>query len=104
MDHTMNLNDTHTTGPLTVADLEQSRQVNPGAVGASYGCPPCTGDCHQGRRCPVHAPAEACTELGVEVESMLRYRRTMSTVVWGIALALVLVIVGYLMQTLYPLL
>jgi hypothetical protein len=34
---------------------------------------------------------------------MLRYRRTMSTVVWGIALALVLVIAGYLMQTLYPL-
>jgi hypothetical protein len=96
----MNFN--NTTGPLTVADLEQSRQVNPGTVGASHGCPPCTGDCHQGRRCPAHAPAEACTELGVE--SMLRYRRAASTVVWGIALALVLVIVGYLMQTLYPLL
>jgi len=46
-------------------------------------------------------PAEACTELGVE--SMLRYRRTTSTVVWGIALALVLVMVGYLLQTVYPL-
>jgi hypothetical protein len=47
--------------------------------------------------------AEACTELGVEVESMLRYRRTTSTVAWGIAFALTLVMVGYLLQTVYPL-
>lgn len=99
----MNLNDTHTTGPLTAADLEQSRQVNPGAIWTPCDCPPCGGNCRQGRDChPV--PAEACTELGVEVESMLRYRRAASTLVWGIALALVLVIAGYLMQTLYPLL
>lgn len=97
------MNDTRTTGPLTVADLKQSRQVNPGAIWTSHGCPPCTGDCHQGRRCPTHAPAEACTELGVDVESMLRYRRTTSTVAWGIALVLVLIMVGYLLQTVYPL-
>jgi hypothetical protein len=105
MDHTMNLNNTHATGPLTVADLEQSRQVNPGAVYVP-GRDNCTGQCEHagGCNCWRPQPAEACTELGVEVESMLRYRRTMSTVVWGIALALVLVIAGYLMQTLYPLL
>lgn len=95
----MNFN--NTTGPLTAADLEQSRQVNPGTIWTPCDCPPCNGNCRQGRDChPV--PAEACTELGVE--SMLRYRRAASTMVWGIALALVLVIVGYLMQTLYPLL
>jgi len=94
------MNDTRTTGPLTVADLKQSRQVNPGAIWTSRGCPPCTGNCSQGRDCrPM--PAEACTELGVE--SMLRYRRTTSTVAWGIALALTLVMVGYLLQTVYPL-
>ena len=96
------MNDTHTTGPLTAADLEQSRQVNPGAIWTPRGCPPCTGNCSQGRDCrPM--PAEACTELGVEVESMLRYRRTTSTVAWGIAFALTLVMVGYLLQTVYPL-
>jgi hypothetical protein len=97
----MNFN--NTTGPLTVADLEQSRQVNPGAVYIS-GRDTCTGRCEsaEGCNCCRLTPAEACTELGVE--SMLRYRRAASTVVWGIALALVLVIVGYLMQTLYPLL
>jgi len=94
------MNDTPTTGPLTAADLEQSRQVNPGAIWTSRSCPPCTGNCSQGRDCrPM--PAEACTELGVE--SMLRYRRTMSTVVWGIALVLGLVMVGYLLQTVCPL-
>jgi hypothetical protein len=94
------MNDTRTTGPLTAADLEQSRQVNPGAIWTPRGCPPCTGNCSQGRDCrPM--PAEACTELGVE--SMLRYRRTTSTVAWGIALALTLVMVGYLLQTVYPL-
>ena len=96
----MNLNDTHTTGPLTVTDLEQSRQVNPGAIWTPRGCPPCTGNCSQGRDCRPMA-AEACTELGVE--SMLRYRRTTSTVAWGIAFALTLVMVGYLLQTVYPL-
>ena len=96
------MNDTNTPDSLTAADLD--RNTNPGNVYMHRVtvCPPCAGDCHQGRRCPAHAPAEACTELGVE--SMWRYRRTMSTVVWGIALALMLVIVGYLMQTLYPLL
>jgi len=93
------MNDTHTTGPLTAADLEHSRQVNPGAIWTPHGCPPCTGNCSQGRDCHPQA-AEACTEIGVE--SMLRYRRTTSTVTWGIALALTLVMVGYLLQTIHP--
>lgn len=98
------MNDTHTTGPLTVDDLKQSRQVNQGAVWTHHSpvltCPPCTGNCSQGRDCTQLQPAEACTEIGVE--SMLRYRRTTSMASWGIALVLVLVMAGYLLQTIYP--
>jgi hypothetical protein len=49
-------------------------------------------------------PAEACTDFGVEVESMLRYRRTVLTMGLSLALALTLVLLGYLLQTVYPLL
>jgi hypothetical protein len=29
-------------------------------------CPPCTGDCRQGRQCAANTPAEACTEIGAD--------------------------------------
>ena len=85
-----------------LADLKQSRQVNPGAVYIA-GRDTCTGRCEstEGCNCWHPMPAEACTELGVE--SMLRYRRTTSTVAWGIALVLVLVMAVYMLQTFDPL-
>ena len=46
------------SGPLTAADLA--------AHNASKRCPPCHGDCWQGRMCPAVIAAEACTELGAE--------------------------------------
>lgn len=30
-------------------------------VARHYACPPCHGDCHQGRSCPADAPAVAMT-------------------------------------------
>ena len=91
-------------GPLTAADLEQARQVNPGSIWHPHRhiliqCPPCTGDCRQGRDCrPM--PAEACTELGAE--SMLRHRRTAAHAK-SLALALLLAVAGYLAHVAWPL-
>jgi len=45
-------------GPLTAAELA--------AHNSAKQCPPCSGDCAQGRRCPAHAPAEACTDIGAD--------------------------------------
>ena len=34
----------------------------------AYQCPPCTGDCRQGRNCNAEnpMPAEACTDIGAD--------------------------------------
>jgi len=29
-------------------------------------CGPCNGHCNQGRQCPAHRPAEACTDINAE--------------------------------------
>jgi hypothetical protein len=29
-------------------------------------CPPCTGECNQGRQCAANTPAEACTDIGAD--------------------------------------
>lgn len=58
--------------PLTAADLEKDRRQNNGTV--------------------WQQPAEACTELGAEVESMLRHRRVAETVRWIVAFTLGVVI------------
>jgi hypothetical protein len=29
-------------------------------------CPPCTGECNQGRQCAANRPAEACTDIGAD--------------------------------------
>jgi hypothetical protein len=59
-------------GPIRAVDLE--RDINTGRIYHLHRatvCPPCTGDCNQGRACsapdtvPVQ-PAEACTDLGAD--------------------------------------
>ena len=43
-------------GPLLAHELHRVTVV----------CPPCTGDCNQGRQCAANTPAECCTELGAD--------------------------------------
>ena len=43
-------------GPLTAEELAAYRR--------EHEC--CNGDCEQGRRCPMRAPAEAATDIGAE--------------------------------------
>jgi hypothetical protein len=101
------------TGPLTVADLDAARQRSTGRIFHLHrvtvaGRDTCDGQCETttGCRCgfpdtmPVQPQAaEACTELGAEVESMLRHRRTRSTV----SLALLLAVLGYAAHLIWPL-
>lgn len=83
-----------TPGPLVAADLHRVTLV----------CPLCTGNCDQGRRCPAHAPAEACTEVGADAaESMWRHRRTASTARLSLALVLLLAVAGYVANAIWPL-
>ena len=51
-------------------------------------CPPCTGNCDQGRRCIASTPAEACTELGCDEPD---FRAAANF--WSLYLALLLVAV-----------
>ena len=49
-------------------------------------------------------PAEACTELGANAaDSMWRHRRTEAAVRWGLSLAAVLAVVGYVVRAVWPL-
>lgn len=84
---------------LTADDLNAARQHSTGRV-LHLVCPPCTGDCNQGRRCHANTPAEACTELGAE--SMLRHRR-MAAHAKAIAMALLVAVAGYLTHIYWPL-
>lgn len=43
-------------GPLLAHELHRVTVV----------CPPCTGDCNQGRQCAANTPAECCTEIGCD--------------------------------------
>ena len=43
-------------GPLLAHELHRVTLV----------CPPCTGDCNQGRQCAANTPAEACTDIGCD--------------------------------------
>lgn len=43
-------------GPLMAHELRRVTVV----------CPPCTGDCNQGRQCAANTPAECCTHFGHE--------------------------------------
>ena len=53
----MNLNTPQIVrGPLLAHEMHRVTVV----------CPPCTGDCNQGRQCAANTPAEACTELGAD--------------------------------------
>jgi hypothetical protein len=107
------------TGPLRAEDLD--RDTNPGNVwllprrAAVAQCPPCTGDCRQGRDCP--GPDTIPTDMGAlddsaaveggrhadPVESMLQHRRTSSAVKAGLALAALLAVVGFASRLIWPL-
>jgi hypothetical protein len=100
----VNLQDTPSTGRITVADLDAARKHSTGRIHlVPAGC----GQQRWPERrvnwpdtMPVQPqPAEACTELGAEVESMLRHRRTRSTV----SLALLLAVLGYAAHLIWPL-
>ena len=43
-------------GPLLASEMHRVTVV----------CPPCTGECNQGRQCAANTPAEACTDIGAE--------------------------------------
>ena len=61
----MNLNDTPTAGPLTAADLDEARAYSTGRIYRLHRvtvCPPCHGECNQGRMCN----AESCAPEGGE--------------------------------------
>ena len=111
--------DIPSAGPLTVADLDAARKHSAGNVWLLprrvMQCPPCNGDCRQGRDCP--GPDTVPTDYGSgwldscapeggrhadPVESMARYRQTASTVRWGVALAVVLAVVGYGFRVFWP--
>ena len=95
-------------GPLTAADLD--RATNRGRIYHPHRatvaqCPPCHGNCRQGRDCN----ADACAAEGGQhtdpvpsgsVLSMRRHRRTRATV----ALALALAAAGYAVRLAWPLL
>ena len=53
------------TGPLTAADLEDARHYSTGSIYRLHRvtvCPPCHGNCNQGRNCN----ADACAPEGGE--------------------------------------
>lgn len=62
----VNLQNTPSAGPLTAADLAEARRFNAGTVlhlhrATLAQCPPCTGNCNQGRDCNAIACApEGC--------------------------------------------
>jgi hypothetical protein len=96
-------------GPLTAADLDAARQVNPGSIWHPHRHIMAAGLDQQGRHptrewhdtVPVQPQAaECCTELGAE--SMLRHRRTAAHTK-SIALALLLAVAGYLAHITWPL-
>jgi hypothetical protein len=62
---------------LTPADIAAAREHSPGRVyplhrATVMTCPPCHGECNQGRYCPAHAPAEACSGIGEDYETPTR--------------------------------
>ena len=95
-------------GPLGPSDLAEARAHSTGAIwllprrGTVMQCPPCTGNCRQGRDCtgPDTVPTDWHDDCAPEggkhaepvqsaVESMWRHRRYRATA--GLALALALV-------------
>lgn len=118
----VNLQNTPSAGPLTAADLAEARRFNAGTVlhlhrATLAQCPPCTGNCNQGRACSAgkparveqwpdtmpsdHAPlaAEACTDMGAD-----ECRPPASRI--GIALVVlpwVLAVIGWAVWTRWPL-
>lgn len=109
--------DTPSGGPLTVADLDAARKHSTGSVRLV------PAGCGNNGRWPERRvnwqpdfPDTVPTDYGWldscapeggiardPVESMARYRQTASTVRWGIALAVVLAVVGYFARVFAPL-
>lgn len=107
------------TGPLTAADLEHARQVNPGSIWQPHRHILLAAGCGQQGRYPTRAdfvdtiPTDmgafddgAAVEGGKHrdpVESMLQHRRVSSTVKWGLALACLLSVAGFASRAIWPL-
>ncbi|MEY2875273.1 MAG: hypothetical protein RLZZ373_2644 [Pseudomonadota bacterium] len=59
----------------TTMDIDKFRRAEADVIRSL--CPPCTGKCNQGRRCPA---AEACTEIGADQRPSKRQRQPMTGV------------------------
>ena len=107
-------------GPLGPSDLAEARAHSTGAIwllprrGTVMQCPPCTGNCRQGRDCtgPDTVPTDWHDDCAPEggkfaepapaMESMLRHRRTQATVRGGVALVALLAVCGYVVRAVWP--
>jgi hypothetical protein len=76
------------------ADVAAAREHSPGRVyplhRVTYVCPPCHGMCQQGRNCPGHQAAEACTDIGADMETP-----TAASVRLGLLLVVVVSVLSY---------